>query len=109
MPLKGSPEILFEVTTPMGFRVRVTRKYWRIITELKHPVMKGKEQDVMDALRELSEIRRSKQDQQVYLFYKPERPGRWICAVTKRLNGDGFLITTYPTDAIKEGEKIWPK
>jgi hypothetical protein len=21
----------------------------------------------------------------------------------------GFLITAYPTDAIKEGEKIWPK
>lgn len=27
----------------------------------------------------------------------------------KRLNGDGFLITTYPTDAIKEGERIWSK
>jgi hypothetical protein len=23
--------------------------------------------------------------------------------------GAGFLITTYPTDAIKEGTKIWPK
>ncbi len=33
--------------------------------------------------------------------------GRWICAVVKRLNGEAFLITTYPTDAIKEGEPIW--
>jgi len=32
---------------------------------------------------------------------------RWICAVTKKLNGDGFLITTYPTDRIKEGKRIW--
>jgi len=27
----------------------------------------------------------------------------WVVAVTKRLNGDGFLITAYQTDAIKEG------
>jgi len=37
----------------------------------------------------------------VYLFYKPGRIGRWVCAVTKRLDGDGFLITAYPTDATK--------
>ncbi len=101
--------ILFEVTTPLGFQVRVTKRYWRIITELKHPVMQGREDDVKSALQNPSEIRRSKKDAQVYLFYKPERLGRWICAVTKRLNGDGFLITTYPTDAIKEGERIWPR
>ena len=38
-----------------------------------------------------------------------ERPGRWICAVAKRLDGEGFLITTYPTEAIKEGEQVWSK
>jgi hypothetical protein len=27
----------------------------------------------------------------------------------KRLQGDGFLITAYQTDAIKEGETIWLK
>jgi hypothetical protein len=43
----------------------------------------------------------------VYLFYREERPGRWFCAVVKRLNGGAFLVTTYPTDAIKEGERIW--
>jgi hypothetical protein len=29
--------------------------------------------------------------------------------VTRRSSKDGFLITAYPTDAIKEGTKIWPK
>jgi len=38
-----------------------------------------------------------------------ERPGRWICAVAKRLNEEGFLITTYLTDAMKEGEQIWSR
>lgn len=31
-----------------------------------------------------------------------------ICAVSKRTGAVGFLITAYPTNAIKEGEKIWP-
>lgn len=71
--------------------------------------MAGREKDVQDVLQDPDEIRLSKKDSDVYLFYKPERIDRWICAVTKRLNGEGFLITTYPTDAIKEGEQIWHK
>ena len=45
----------------------------------------------------------------VFLFYSAETPGRWLCAVVKRLKDTGFLITTYPTDAIKEGERVWSK
>ena len=100
---------LFEVMTPLGFQVRVTRSYWEIITKVKHPVMAGRENDVQEALANPDEIRISRRDSNVYLFYKTERASRWVCAVTKRLNGDGFLITTYPTDAIKEGERIWPR
>jgi hypothetical protein len=33
----------------------------------------------------------------------------WTCAVAKREDDDGFLITAYPTDAIKEGIRVWPK
>jgi hypothetical protein len=67
------------------------------------------EQDVKEVVQYPSEIRQSRSDAGVYLFYKPERIGRWVCAVAKQLNGNGFLITAYPTDAIKEGELIWPK
>ncbi len=69
--------------------------------------MSGREQWVKEVLENSDEIRRSRSDSDVYLFYKLEKTKRWICAVTRRLNGDGFLITTYPTDAIKEGERIW--
>ena len=48
-------------------------------------------------------------DPVVYLFYRSDRLGRWICAVAKQLNDEGFLITAYPTDAIKEGERILRK
>jgi hypothetical protein len=104
-----SDEVLFEVLTPLGFRVRVTRAYWELIVKVKHPAMAGQEQDVKEALQHPSEIRQSRSDVDVYLFYKPERIGRWVCAVAKQLNGNGFLITAYPTDAIKEGELVWPK
>jgi len=102
-------EYIFEATTPLGFRVRVTREYWELIVTVKHPAMQGREQAVRDTLESPSEIRQSKSDATVYLFYKPERIGRWVCAVTKRSDGEGFLITTYPTDAIKEGETVWRK
>lgn len=100
-------DFLFEVMTPLGFQVRVTRDYWDLIVTVKHPAMKEREKDVIETLSNPMEIRESKSDPTVYLFYNPERTGRWVCAVTKRLNGEGFLITTYPTDAIKEGETIW--
>ena len=71
--------------------------------------MAGHEIDVKEALENPSEIRQSRSDVNVYLFYQPERIGRWVCAVAKQLNGDGFLITAYLTDAIKEGELVWTK
>ncbi len=102
-------DLFFEVLTPLGFRVRVTHAYWELITTVKHPVMAGREADIQEALRNPDEIRLSRSDPKVYLFYGPKRGGRWACAVAKRLDGDGFLITAYPTDTIKEGERIWPK
>lgn len=101
--------LLFEVQTPLGFRVRVTHTYWEFIVTVKHPVMAGREDEVKEALQNPDEVRRSKSDPNVYLFYRAERTGRWTCAIAKRLNGDGFLITTYPTDAIKEGVRVWPR
>ena len=49
----------------------------------------------------------SRRDLRVCLFYRAAGPGRWTCAVVKRTNAEGFLITAYPTDAIKEGVEIW--
>ena len=100
--------MILEVVTPLGFTVRVTKAYWEIISTLKHPVMQGHLEEVREALATPDEIRLSKSDGQVYLFYKTRRPGRWVCAVSRRTGSDGFLITAYPTDAIKEGEHLWP-
>jgi len=101
--------LLFEVLTPLGFYVRVSRSYWNVIITVKHPAMAGHEKEVKSTLRNPEEIRRSKTDSSVYLFYKAQRKSRWVCAVTKRGEGEGFLVTAYPTDAVKIGEKIWPR
>ena len=43
----------------------------------------------------------------VYPFYRVDQ-SRFLCAVVKRLDGEGFLITAYPCDKVKEGDRIWP-
>ena len=101
---------LFSVATRLGFTVRVTKTQWQKIVSEKHPVMAGREDDVRRALSDPDQIRQSKNDPTVFLFYAGERPGRWLSAIVKKVdNDDGFLITAYPTDAIKEGERRWTK
>ena len=97
----------FNVRTPLGFSVRTTRPYWHL-NLVKHEAMSGRERDVIDALQNPDEVRISQTDSNVLLFYRAERLGRWICVLAKRLDSDqGFMITAYPTDAIKEGDLAW--
>jgi len=107
--VEPDPELLFEALTPLGFRVRVTRGRWNLITTVKHPVMTGREDVVKATLESPEQIRQSRSDSQVLLFYRAEKASRWVCAVAKRAEDRGILITAYPTDAIKEGTQIWPK
>ena len=102
-------DLLFEVRTPLGFVVRVTRARWALITNVKHPVMAGRESSVRAALEDPDEIRQSRTAVEVFLFYKAEARARWVCAVTRQTGDRAFLVTAYPTDAIKEGVRIWRK
>ena len=84
------------------------RAYWQFIVSEKHPVLAGHEAEVKATLSDPDEIRRSRKDPQVLLFYRGKTP-RWMCAVVRRGDGAGFLITAYPTDAVKAGETIWTR
>lgn len=95
------------VQTSLGFPVILEEERWEYIVSVKHPVMDSRKDDVLKALITPIEVRRSRRDPNVLLFYRAERPGRWICVVVRRLDEAGTLITAYPTDAIKEGEQIW--
>ena len=96
----------FEILTPLGFNVRTSESYWQRLIA-KHPDIEDLEALVQQALADPDEIRRSSRDDAVLLFYLARREKRWVVAVARRLNGDGFLITAYQTDAIKEGESLW--
>ena len=67
-------DVLIDVGTPLGSRVRVTRERWELIATVKHPVMAGREVGVKSALENPDEARQSRIDRHVLLFYKVEGP-----------------------------------
>lgn len=101
-------DFIFDVQTPLGFKVRCTKGYWENTILRKHTVLSKKLNEIIETLQNPSFIRQSKKDETVYLFYTGSSP-RWMCAVIKDRKDYGFLITAYPTDAVKEGEEIWKK
>lgn len=104
MPRRRPP--LFVVTTPLGFTVRTTSEYWDLLQQ-KHPEVTGRLHEVQQCLTSPEQVRQSKQDAAVYLFYALLEAYH-LCVVAKRLDGGGFIVTCYLTDAIKEGVKVWP-
>ena len=42
----------------------------------------------------------------IFLFYYDDIK-YWLCVVVKRNELEGFLVTAYITDRIKEGETVW--
>jgi len=105
--VSGRRPILFEVATPLGFTVRTSPDYWEKVVA-KHPDLAGCVEMVQWTLADPDEIRRSSRDGKVLLFYRMAGP-HWTVAVARRQNGEGYLVTAYRTDAIKEGEGVWHK
>ena len=104
---KKSDEFIFNVKTPLGFNVRCSKRYWKRIVQ-KHPVLEHNIDIIKTTLSSPLLVRESKHSSDVYLFYK-DHLTRWICVVTKKKNNYGFLVTAYPTDAVKGGREIWVK
>ena len=60
----------FEVVTWLKTSISVTNKYWEYIITIKHPHIKGRENEIIDTLKDPEIIRQSRKDKNVYLFYK---------------------------------------
>jgi hypothetical protein len=99
-------ELEFEVVSRLGRRIRVSRAYWNYIVTVKHRSVKGLERGVIEALRSPAEIRKSRRNSSICLYY-----GRFadklMCVVVKHLNGEGYIITAYLTRKFALGEVIW--
>lgn len=100
-------KIFFKIKTPLDVEVRTTIDYWQYLIDIKHPIMKNKEAEVKNTLENPDEIRQSKIEKEIFLYYK--KFDKLYCVVAKHINSHGFLITAYPTDKIKEGDIIWKK
>jgi len=98
----------FEILTPLGFCVRTSAEYWQKLI-IKHPDLADLESEIERALADPDEIRQSSRDPNVLLFYRILKEKRWAVAVARQLNSEGFLITAYQTNAIKEGDSLWHK
>lgn len=100
--------LLFDVMTPLGFRVHCSEMYWLNKIVADHPVMDGRVGDVKRTLSDPNEVRLSRTDDEVYLFYAADEK-RLVCAVARSVEREGFLITAYPADKMKEGKMVWTK
>jgi len=93
-----------------GFRVRMTAE--RLAHILEHPEMRGMESAIAQALRQPKQVRRSKTDADVRLFYELHAQtlvgGKWLCVVVKYLASDAFIVAAYLTDKPKAGQDLWP-
>lgn len=99
-------DVYFEVLTPLGVKIRTTKNYWKKITTIKHPIIAKYEDQVKESLKSPDQIRRSKQDPKVYLYYK-DIGEIYVCTVCDHTDKkNGYIITAYLTKRIREGEKI---
>ncbi|MBI4149294.1 DUF4258 domain-containing protein [Candidatus Woesearchaeota archaeon] len=100
--------IYFEVISKLGKRIVVTTSRLDLIAKTKHPEISGKEEEVRETLYNPDEIRLSKSDATVYLYYK-YYGGLSLSVVVKHKNGEGFVVTAYYTDRIKEGKQLYKR
>ena len=94
-----------------GRAVRLTDE--RIAHIFQHLEMAGMEVEIERVLQAPAEVRVSRSDDTVQLFYEfyaqTRVGGKWLCVVVKYPGDDAFVVTAYLTDQLKAGETIWPK
>ncbi len=106
--MHNESKVLFEIVTAIDKKTRLTTAYWYKIVTFKHPNMAGKEEVVIKTMAAPEEIRVSKTDKTVFLYYR--KTGKYYNAVVVKHSDDvSHVITTYMTDKVKEGKVIWKK
>jgi len=94
-----------------GRSVRLTDE--RLAHIMEHAELAGMEDEIERLLQSPTEVRWSRSDDNVMLFYefytRTRVGGKWLCGVVKYLPDDAFVVTAYLTNTIKPGEVVWPK
>ncbi len=84
----------------------------RLAHILDRPEMHGMRTEILRTLQAPAEVRISRSDAAVRLFYefysRTAVGDKWLCGVVKYSADDAFVITAYLTDKLKNGERVWP-
>ncbi len=100
---------LFAVTTPLGYRVGLSRNRWREIVRFKHPALAGHESEVRACLEDPAVVRASAKDPDVHLYYREADTGYVCVVVAQSRDAARFVVTAYFTRAIKKGDVLWTR
>jgi hypothetical protein len=100
---------IFTVETPLGYRVTLSRDRWREIIRFKHPALAGREKEVRKCLERPAVVRESVKEPRVHVYYNEYNRG-YLCVVTAPTKDeDRFVVTSYFTRNIKEGNQLWKR
>ena len=73
----------------------------------------GGEEKIPEVLARPDRVVRSRFDPESELFYvwkTRTRVGpKYLCVVVVVKPNDAFVLTAYPTDAVKKGQVLWPR
>ncbi len=98
---------IFVATSPLGYRVSLSRDRWREIVRFKHPALAGKDRLVRRCIESPSFVRESSKSTEVHLYYLPTRLLHVCVAVAPAGPDERFVVTAYFTRNIKEGRELW--
>ncbi|MBI5700229.1 hypothetical protein HZC34_00055 [Candidatus Saganbacteria bacterium] len=104
-------KVNFEAIDQFKRKIRLTGERFAHI--LEHPELRYSESDIKETILFPEAIKESKHDKKVWVYYKfyQKTPvkRKFMAVIIKILNGNGFVITAYYTDKIKEGRTIWQR
>jgi hypothetical protein len=106
-----SQKKVFRVSTPLGYRVVLSRNRWREMVRFKHPAVATHRRDVRLCLEAPDVVRSSKKDAVIHVYYL-DLASKYLCVVVApgtAHDHDRFVVTASFTKRIKEGADLWPK
>jgi hypothetical protein len=101
--------VIFAVSTPLGYRVVLTRNRWREIVRYKHPALAAYQEQVRRCVEEPEVVRASTKDPEVHMYYATAERG-YVCVVVGYGDpSERLVVTAYFTKTIKRGDELWTK
>lgn len=101
--------IIFETSDKLGRKIKFTSER-KLHIQLRHAEIEEFEL-FKETLESPAAIKASFYEESVLIYYKEinSKGYKFLAVVIKVLNGDGFILTAYKTNYVKEGRLLWKK